>query len=401
MFLGFFYALRSRGIPVTIAELLDLYKVLDVKLKQTFALSLDDFFLTCRYCLIKDLKYFDSFDIAFGETFGGPALQSENILSKLEEWLDKAKRKNLSEDQLKNAPFYDWETLIELLKDRLSRQKSRHDGGDTWIGTGGTSPFGNAGYNPQGIRMGGESGNRTGIGSWMDRKYRAYRSDEVLDIRRIQIALKLLRIFKKEGRPEINLSKTIKKTSENGGDIEIIEERSRKNDLKVVLIMDIGGSMTAHSEKVSSLFSAANKIQHFKEFHSFYFHNIFSQNLYEDPYFRKPYPLTKFFKKFRSNTRIIYLGDAWMAPYELFAPTRNPYTFYQSGNSDHLSEKLWVGIEALKEMKKRFPHSVWLNPEPTRLWWETTIAAIQDIVPMYFLSLDGLKAAIKDLIRTN
>jgi uncharacterized protein with von Willebrand factor type A (vWA) domain len=276
MFVPFFYLLRAKGIPVGTGELLDFLQVVNEYTLRDSYLSLEKLYRVGKLCLVKDIKFYDYYDIAFSEMFGTINYQNLNSSSFLESWLEKAKKFLLDEERKKNAPFYDMERLIEELKDRLARQKSRHDGGDTWIGTGGTSPFGNGGFNEQGIRIGGEAGNRTGVAVWADRKFRPYRNDEVLDTRRIQVALKYLRILKKEGKAELHVPKTIQKTSDNGGDIEIIEEKSRKNNLKLVLLMDIGGSMTPHSQKVSHLFSAANKIQHFKEFYSFYFHNIFS-----------------------------------------------------------------------------------------------------------------------------
>lgn len=397
MFIPFFYSLRSKGIPVGTGEFLNFLDSVRTLCNRDNFLSLDRLYRVGRLCLVKDIKYYDSYDIVFSEIFGSLSFSSEKALLSIESWLEKAHKFLLDEERLKNAPKYDTDRLLEELKDRLKRQRERHDGGNTWIGTGGTSPFGNSGYNEHGIRIGGEAGNRTGIAVWQDRKFRPYRSDEILDTRKIQIALKYLRVMKKEGRPELHLPKTIQKTSDNGGDLELIEERSRKNNLKVVLLMDIGGSMTPHANKVSQLFSAANKIQHFKEFYSFYFHNIFSYEIFEDPFLRKSYPLSKFIKKFRPDTRIIYVGDAWMAPYELFSASINPYAFHTTRNQRKEENRL-IGIDSLQEMKNRFPHSVWLNPEPVKLWWETTISAIGDVVPMYFLSIDGLQKAIKDLM---
>ncbi|MCC5814543.1 MAG: VWA domain-containing protein [Leptospira sp.] len=400
MFLPFFYKLRSQGIPAGTGEFLDFLKVIDTKTKRDAFLPLDDLYRVGRLCLVKDIKHYDSYDIVFSECFGNLQFTSEKTRKLVEDWLEKAKKFYLSEERKRNAPLYDIDRLLEELQDRLKRQKGRHDGGDTWVGTGGTSPFGHGGFNPQGIRIGGEAGNRTGVAVWADRKFRPYRTDEVLDVRKIQLALKYLRILKKEGRPEIHIPKTIQKTSDNGGDIEIIEEKSRKNNLKVVLLMDIGGSMTPHSQKVSALFTAAHRIQHFKEFYTFYFHNIFNKEVYEDPYLRKPYSLKRFFQKFRPDTRIIYVGDAWMAPYELLAPAINPYAYRSFSSIDDLKgeDRRLIGIDALREMKEKFPNSVWLNPEPKRLWWETTIEAIGDVVPMYFLSVDGIQSAVKDLV---
>lgn len=400
MFIPFFYRLRAQGVPAGTGEFMDFLRAIDFKTRSDAFLDINTLYRIGRLCLIKDIKHFDSYDIVFSEIFGNIEFQSQKTIAQVEEWLEKAKKFFLSEERKKNAPLYDVEKLLKEMQDRLDRQKGRHDGGDTWIGTGGTSPFGHGGFNPQGIRIGGEGGNRTGIAVWADRKFRPYRTDEVLDVRKIQLALKYLRVLKKEGRPELHIPKTIQKTSDNGGDIEIIEEKSRKNKLKLVLLMDIGGSMTPHSQKVSALFTAAHKIQHFKEFYSFYFHNIFTNEVFEDPYLRKPYSLKKFFQKFRPDTRIIFVGDAWMAPYELFAPSINPYSFRQYSNVRNLQgdDRRIIGIEALKEVKSKFPYSVWLNPEPERLWWETTIDAISDVVPMYFLSVDGIRKAIRDLL---
>lgn len=396
MFIYFFYYLRKKGIPVSTIEFLDFIKVLDTITYQESYLTIDQLYRIGRSCLVKDIKFYDFYDIAFGEIFGSITNGKNINWNQIYEWLENAKKHALDSEKIQNAPYYETQKLFEELEKRIREQKERHEGGDTWIGTNGTSPYGNCGYNQQGIRIGGVSQNRTAIAVWSQRNYRPYRTDEVLDIRKLQIALRYLRIFKKEGNPELNIPKTIQKTAENSGDIELVMEKARKNNLKLALIMDIGGSMTPHTKRVSLLFSAANKIQHFREFYTFYFHNIFTKELYYDPYFKKPIPLKQFTQKLRKDTRLIFVGDAWMAPYELFHQPYNPY-FYRGEHSPSYYQN-FTGMEALQFIRKNFPYSVWLNPEPYRLWGEPTIEAISSVIPMYYLSLDGIRKAIQHLL---
>ncbi|MDZ4727279.1 MAG: hypothetical protein SH817_14070 [Leptospira sp.] len=362
-------------------------------------ISIDTLYRVGRLNFAKDIKYYDAYDLGFAKTFAGLQETKVQFRDELFEWLDQKIDKLLSEEQRNLAPNLSMEDVLKELAKRLKEQTEKHDGGNKWIGTSGTSPFGNSGYNPNGLKIGGEegAGNRTGVSLWTERNYKAYREDEVIDTRSIQIALKELRFLKKEGKREINLQKTIDKTCENAGDIEIVEERNRKNALRLVLILDIGGSMTPHSERVSKLFSASQSLYHFKEVHNYFFHNIFHDYLFETHEFDGRISLKHFEDKFRKNTKLIFVGDAYMAPYELFSAPYNPYSYHRESEEEK-SRKRKSGLESLKELVEAFPDSVWLNPEPKRFWSAPTIEAIQDVVPMFPLTIDGLRKSIRSLL---
>ncbi len=402
MFLDFFFHLRSRKIPISTSEYLDLLEVLRKIDFESPVFNLERFYHIARNCLIKDLKYYDAFDLAFAETFQGFASHS-SLKSKLEEWLAQALQKQLSAEQMANALKIPPEDLMKELQKRLEEQKERHDGGNKWIGTGGTSPFGHSGFNPEGIRVGGTSRNRSALAVAGERHFKEYRSDQSLHIRQIKVALKGLRELKSSGRPELCLKSTIRKSCDNGGEIDLVFRRSRKNHLRLLLLMDVGGSMTPFARQVEQIFSAAHQVNHFKEFHHFYFHNIFYGFMYKNASLRRSesIPMSDFYRKWPQDTKVIFVGDALMAPYELFQMNQNMSDAYRTLDLHGLrrphSHDL-TGLQRLIEFRKRFPNSVWLNPEDPSFWGETTIAAIQEQIPMFYLSLDGLKKAIDDLM---
>ncbi|TGN18602.1 VWA domain-containing protein [Leptospira idonii] len=399
MFLDFFYNLRRESVPCSTGELLAFLQSLRVLTDPSGYISIDRLYRVGRLNFAKDIKHYDGYDLAFAKTYGKLNETGIQIKELLREWLEEKADKILSQEQKDNAPHFSFEELWEELKKRLEEQKERHDGGNKWIGTSGTSPFGNSGFNPNGFQMGGEEGGgaKTGISLWTERNYKAYREDEILDTRSIQVALKELRILKKEGRKEIDLDKTIDRTCENAGAIEIIEERSRKNSLRLVLIMDIGGSMTPHSERVSKLFSASRSIYHFKEVHNYFFHNIFHDVLYKTSNFDERITLQHFEDKFRKNTKLIFVGDAYMAPYELFSAPYNPYSYHRDSDGEK-ERKRKSGIDSLKELVQKFPDSVWLNPEPKRFWGAPTIQAIESVLDMYPLTVEGIRSSVKSLL---
>ncbi|MCB1158621.1 MAG: hypothetical protein KDK45_14050 [Leptospiraceae bacterium] len=393
MFTDFFFKIRKRKVPVSTGELLDLLKAIRGITEERGPLSLEEFYYISRSCLIKDLKYYDHFDIAFAETFKSLEVTDEVFRNKLMEWLNKAIKKELSEKQKQDAPNMSYEELLNELEKRLQEQKERHDGGNYWIGTGGTSPFGNSGYNPQGLRIGGESKNRSAINSARDRIYKDYRTDETLNIRQIKLALKKLRILKKQGPLELSMDLTIRKTCENCGDLELVYDRNRKNNLKLILLMDIGGSMSPHTRRVNRLFSAGHQLNHFKEFHYYFFHNIIYDYVYADQRLEKPVEVEKLMKHFREDTRVIFVGDALMHPFELFMQTGSlDFTGYD------LAKGKKTGIDRLRDIKNHFRYSIWLNPEREVYWSEPTADAIEGIIPMFFLSVQGIEAGVKRLL---
>lgn len=396
MFLNFFYKLKAKKIPVSTIELMDLHQVI-LKFCQTRAiLGLEDFYYIARNCLIKDLKYYDDYDLVFATEFSQEFAGDEPFRNQLQQWLQNAIQKQLSEAQKQQAPQWDIEKLRQELEKRLQEQRERHDGGNYWIGTGGTSPFGHSGYNPAGIRIGGESSHKMALNSARARNYKDYRSEEALNVRQIKMALKKLKQLKKTGREKLSIESSIQKTCQNGGDIEFVYEKERKNHLKLILLMDVGGSMTPHSRRVSQLFSAGHQLNHFKEFKYFYFHNIIYDEVYLDASMQKGVAIEHLYKKYNSDTRVIFVGDALMNPYEYFMQTgyRGFMGFWQDEK-----DKSLTGQQRLMQLKGRFPASIWLNPEEKMYWQEPTIEAIAAVVPMFFLSIGGIESAIKELVR--
>lgn len=406
MFIPFFYALKQQKIPVTTGELLDFIKVVKTVSEKNHYLSSDDFYHLARNCLVKDLKYYDQFDLAFVKIFKNIINNESDFFKNLEEWLNKAIEKELSDERKEQALKIPIDELMNELMQRINEQKERHDGGNHWIGTGGTSPFGHSGFNPNGIRIGGASKGKSAIAVAEKRNYQEYRNDNQLNVRQIKVALKTLRDFKKLGREEISIPKTLKKSCDSGGEIEIVMERSRKNQMKLILLMDVGGSMTPYSQRVEQLFSAAHQLNHFKEFHFYYFHNIIYDYVYKDARLSKEIKVDSLYKKFGKDTRVIYVGDAAMAPYEYFQMTQNSYNFYNySIYSDNPkipkeNRKFFTGKDRLEDLKAKFPNSIWFNPEPQTLWNGMTANAICQLIPMYFLSLQGITDAIKKLKAT-
>ncbi len=398
MFLDFFYTLRDYKVPVSTREYLDLISVLNSYSEGNESIDPERFYQVARSVLIKDTKYYDSYDLAYTNCFKD-VVSAGDFKDKLNEWLQNALEKELSEERKKQAMNLPSEELMKELQKRIDEQKERHDGGNKWIGTGGTSAFGHSGFNPSGIRVGGIGQSKSALAVAGRREFKSYRTDEILDVRQIKVALKKLRSLKETGQAKINIDKTIDKTCQNAGEIEIVETKSRKNNLKLVLLMDVGGSMTPHSKRVSQLFSAAHQTNHFKEFKYFYFHNIFYDDLYETSSMN-PYEITSFSKlknMFNPDTRFIIVGDAYMAPYELFQMTGSMREFYYSFVKDNKKSTL-TGMDRVELLKKMYEKSVWLNPEPKRLWSAPTISAVKKVIPMFELSVDGISQAIKRLV---
>jgi len=398
MFFEFFYKLRAAGVPAGTGEFLDLLRALTGYGDRGQALSPTKFYFVSRACLAKDEKYFDSFDRVFAEMFRAVLSDDTAFLKFLEDLLAQAKEKKKNT----NAPGYEPDELWKELEERLRQQDKRHDGGSRWIGTGGASPFGNAGANPAGVRMGGTSGARSAIDSLESRRYREYSDEEKLGVRGFKIALRKLRDLRREGRPEFDLPASILKTSESGGDPTAIFRPSRKNRMSLILLTDVGGSMTPHSSLVSRLFTAASKIMHFREFKHYYFHNALYEFVFEDSMFRNAIPIDRMFKKFDPETRLIFAGDACMNPYELFDKRHAFFEFYyRARKTDDQAEHKQVmsAFERLAEIARNYPHRAWLNPEPRRSWWHETISAIAEVIPMYPLTLGGLRGAVSQLMR--
>ena len=394
MFIDYFYTLKSSGVPVSPTSFLTLQKALAKGLIN----SLDEFYTASRAILVKSERYFDIFDQVFAHYFEGAELPDfeafeldEMARTLLEEWLKNpkllAKAFNADENELsKLTP----DELIEYFKERLKEQTEAHHGGNKWIGTGGTSPTGHSGYHPGGMRVGGISRNKSAVKVAMDRRYRDYSLEGPLTQAMMGEALKRLRNLIPSGpKDQINIDETIYQTMKNAGEIEIIFERSLKDRLKIILAIDNGGwSMDPYIPVVQTLFNYARA--QFKDIKTFFFHNTIYDNVWADPArYKKPQKVAEL-ARFDPETRLILIGDASMAPYELMT----------ADGSIHLEERSGKpSLEQLRFMSETFPHCVWLNPVPEQMWRYTrTITIIRQIFPMFELSIDGLEKAIAHLM---
>lgn len=378
MFTEFLFLLRGQGLKIGTGEWLSFLDAL----KRGLATDLSSLYLLSRALLCHTEADYDKFDVAFASAFQGAALP-EDLRAKLEEWL-----KNPVPPQHKGpGPTHDKdpEELWRMLRERLKEQKERHDGGSHWIGTGGTSPFGNGGTGQGGIRVGGTGGRGGAVQVAMDRKWAAYRTDRVLEVRDMQVALRALRALRREGPTELDLDETIRSTARHGGDIDIVERPERKNQVHVVLLMDTGGSMAPHIEKVERLFTAATRVKQFKSLTSYSFHNCVYDRLYTDIEAGERIPTARVIDKLTPRHRLVFVGDAAMAPYELFSAYGWP------------GEGQVAGIDWLRRLRERAPASVWVNPDPPRWWAHPTVSAIGRIFPMFELTLDGLRDAVRKL----
>jgi len=394
MFTSFFYQIKEVGIPVSPTSFLMLQKALSMGL----ILSLDDFYTASRTILVKSEKYFDIFDQIFAHHFEGAdmpdpkGLEMDSLIeSLLNEWLKDPKALadvlGLDESEIsKLSP----EELIAYFKKRLEDQTERHDGGNKWIGTGGTSPVGHSGYHPGGMRVGGVSRNKSAVKVAMERRYRDYSRSGPLTHAMMGEAIKRLRHMVPSGpKDNLNIDETISKTIKNGGEIELIFDRSFKDRLKVIIAIDNGGwSMDPFIPIVQTLFDYARA--QFKDLKTFFFHNTIYDTLWEDPArYKKPFQV-KDFIRLDPQTRIVIVGDASMAPYELMSTDGAINISYRSGRPS---------IDQLRFIKDTFDKTIWLNPLPEHTWHYThTIHTIRGIFPMFELSLDGLESGISFLM---
>lgn len=384
MFLDFFYKLRARGVPVTTHTWLAFVEALARGLHND---TLDGFYQVARCILVQSEAHYDDFDRVFGEAFRGVQADASELLKQLEEWLKDPKA---MDPELRAAlEGMDLEQLRRELLDRLAKQKERHDGGSHWIGTGGTSPFGTGGQNPNGVRVGG-GGGRSALAVADSRRFKEFRRDLVLDTRQIAAALRRLRrLTRDEGKLVLDLDETIDATARNCGDIEVVLAPERHGDVRLLLLLDVGGSMDPHAQLVSRLFSAAHQGGGFKELRSYYFHNCVYQRVFEDAQFNKPVQTAELLKTLDAKWTVVLVGDAYMHPGEL---TMSSGDWFESSRGPS-------GLTWLARLADRFPRSAWLNPEPPGLWRSGTIAEIARVFPMFQLTLSGLEDMVKHLRR--
>ncbi len=397
MFVDFFYTLRESGVPVSPTSFLRLQKALQYGL----VAGLDDFYTTARAILVKSERYFDIYDRVFAHLFQGaelPDFRGIDLDSAarqlLEEWLKEpealAQALGISQEQLRGMQP---EELIKYFLERLKEQTEEHHGGSRWIGTGGTSPVGHSGFHPGGMRVGGRSMGKSAIKVALDRRYRDYAVEGPLTQAQMGEALKRLRRMIPVGpKDRVNVDETIRATTKNAGEIEIVFERSLRDRLKVILMIDNGGwSMDPYVDVVQTLFNYSRS--QFKDLKTFFFHNTIYDFVWEDPPRRYKPQRVQDLAAWDPETRLVVVGDASMAPYELMA----------TDGSIHIEERSGLpSIDRLNLLMESFPHSVWLNPTPLHLWPMTrTIGIIANIFSMFELTLEGLDQAVVHLMSRN
>ena len=389
MLIDFFLKLKAAKVPVTTKEYLMLIEGMQ---KGVVGSSIDDFYYFSRTCLVKDEANFDKFDRAFGEYFKGvEAIMGVEADIPLE-WLRKQAEANLSpEEKAKIEAMGGWEKLMETLKKRLEEQKGRHQGGSKWIGTGGTSPYGAYGYNPEGIRIGQEgSRNRSAVKVWDQREYQNLDDQVELGTRNIKIALRRLRRFARDGAPEeLDLDGTITSTARKAGMLDILMRPERHNKVKVLLFFDIGGSMDDHIKLCEEMFSAAKT--EFKHMEYFYFHNCLYDYVWKDNRRRhsERTPTVDIMHKYGHDYKLIFVGDATMSPYEILQP---------GGSIEYSNDE--AGAVWMRRMLDAYPKAIWLNPEPEQPWpYRQSISVIREIMEsrMYPITIEGLERAMRYL----
>ncbi|KPF70342.1 hypothetical protein IP84_00890 [beta proteobacterium AAP99] len=388
MLVNFFYHLKGSGVKVSVKEYLLL---LDAMKADVIQPSLDEFYYLARMSLVKDESQFDKFDRAFGSFFKHVSGLFEQDREIPLEWLIAKALKELSEEERAALQKMSWNELIDTFKKRLEEQKERHEGGSRWIGTGGTSPFGNSGSNPQGIKVGGgQKGSRSAVKIWDMRSFRDYDDNVELGTRNIKVALRRLRRFAREGaHDELDMDGTIKSTAKNAGWLDIRMRPERHNTVKVLMLLDVGGTMDDHIGRVEELFSAAKS--EFKHFEHYYFHNCIYDHLWKSNRRRSAerFSTLDVLRKYPPDYKLIIVGDATMSPYEIL----------QAGGSVEYNNDE-PGAEWVRRFVKSYPKHAWLNPEPEGIWqYRQSISILQQLMggKMYPVTLDGLERAMRDL----
>lgn len=390
MLFTFFLTVREAGVKTSLSEFLMLLEALS---KHVAVFSLDDFYHLARTTLVKDESQYDRFDRAFAAYFKGiEAVTGELLGSIPEDWLRKQADKLLTdEEKEKIKSLGGLDELMETLKKRLEEQKERHQGGSKWIGTGGTSPFGNGGYNPEGVRIGGTGGQKKAIKIWEKREFRNLDDNIELGTRNIKIALRRLRKFAREGAPDIlDIDDTIASTARNAGWLDLKMVAEKRNTVKVLLFLDVGGSMDPHVKVCEELFSACKT--EFKHLEYFYFHNFVYESVWKDNLRRnnERIPLFDVLHKYTPDYKVIFVGDASMSPYEILQP---------GGSIEHWNEE--AGAVWMQRLTNVFPRMVWLNPDNEQRWeYSPSVRVVQELIGadrMFPMTLEGLDHAMRRL----
>jgi uncharacterized protein with von Willebrand factor type A (vWA) domain len=401
MLIDFFFTLRSAALPVSIGEYLTLLEALKCGVVGPVSAPddgngqgycLEDFYHLSRTALVKDERHYDKFDRAFAAYFKGVEMRSDFSPEVPLDWLRKALEQELTPEQRAAAAKMGWEELMETFRKRLQEQQERHAGGSKWIGTAGTSPFGHGGYNPQGLRIGGPGGGKSAVKVWEQRAYRDYDDNQELGTRNIKVALRRLRKFARTGHElELDLDDTIRSTAANAGWLDIRMVPERHNNVKVLLLMDVGGTMDEHIARVEELFSATKT--EFKHLEFYYFHNCVYDFVWKNNRRRyaEKFATWDILHKYNRDYKLIFVGDATMSPYEIL----------QSGGSVEYNNAE-TGAVWLQRLTATFPKFVWINPEPQGVWeYRQSISLIAQFLQqrMYPLTIRGLEEAMRQLGR--
>ena len=404
MLIDFFYSLRSAKLPVSVKEYLTLLEALKAGVVgpntpepegdgPANGYKIEDFYYLSRTTLVKDEKHYDKFDRAFAAYFKGVELIADFSKDIPLEWLRKNLELQLSPEERARIEKMGWNELMETLKKRFEEQKERHEGGSKWIGTGGTSPFGAYGQNPQGIRIGQDkSRNKSAVKVWDQRAYKDYDDSQELGTRNIKVALRRMRKFAREGHEEeLDLDETIIKTAANAGYLDIKMRPERHNNVKVLLLMDVGGTMDDHIARVEELFSATKT--EFKHLEFYYFHNCVYDFMWKNNRrrFAEKFPTWDIIRKYNKDYKLIFIGDATMSPFEILQP---------GGSVEYNNEE--TGVEWLQRLTSAFPKFAWINPEPQGVWqYRQSISVVQQIMNqrMFPLTLKGLEDAMRLLTK--
>ncbi len=390
MLIRFFHMLRAGGVPVSLTEFLALLEALEARI---IGLSADDFYWLARTVLVKDERYYDRFDRVFAAHFSGAEQSFEQLVADIPgEWLARSAALFLSdEEKARIAALGGWDKLMEALRARLGEQKKRHAGGSKWIGTGGTSPFGADGYNPEGIRMGQPgSRNRRAVKVWDRREFANFDDSVELGTRNIKVALRRLRRFARQGAADqFDLEGTIDHTARNAGILDIRMVPERHNAVKVLLFLDVGGSMDDHVRACEELFSAARS--EFKHLEHYYFHNFIYESVWRDNRRRhaERIPTAEVMRTYGPDYKLILVGDATMSPYEILQP---------GGSIEHWNDE--PGATWMRRLLASYPRHAWLNPEPEDRWeWTPSLHMTREILDgrMYALTIKGLDQAMRSL----
>ena len=391
MFLNLFQTLRALRVPVSLTEWLTMLEALEKGLHND---SLTDFYYMSRSLLVKDAAHYDAFDQAFRHCFQDAPLQQDPLSRKrLLEWMQGPHAPvRITPEELARLEALELGELLLELEERLNTQDEPHKEGQQAIGTGGTSPFGAAGDNPSGISFALEHGKGKAVMTALKRRYRNLRSDLTLDVRQIAVALKRLRDLRESGAEEVlDLDKTIDRTCLNGGEIDLVFRRDRENQVRLLLLMDSGGSMDPFRRVSERLFSAATGLNYFKDFRAFYFHNCVYENLYLDLASNEFITTDKAVREYGRNYRLLVIGDAAMSPHELQIP---------HGTLERMrtSSVTVTGFERLRQLAQAFPRRAWLNPLPENTWGQyDTLPTVAGLFPMFPMTLDGLGQAVRKL----